>query len=126
VDVKITSRNRVFRRIDTGIALLLIEALPDIFEPANEPEPPRDLAGVNGNVAAPRPKGEPVWELAAAYMEPNRIVGLKMLLPSGEVLNVGGPADGIRERCEKALAGRKFKLPSEALIREYASCVRGE
>lgn len=119
MDVRVTSTGRIFRRIDTGVAAMLVDALPTVFELANPL--PANLAGIHGNVQAPRPAAASEWGLALSQVD-RRIIGLQITVAgSGETLVVGGPADGILSRCERALAGRPAPLPSEELIKRYAA-----
>ena len=126
MDILATNSNRIFYRLDDGICHLLLTAFPESFKQVNTLAPARDLSGINGNVAVPKPKGEPQWSLASAYMDPQRIVGLRILLPSGEQLTVDGPANQIKARAEKILAGRKAPLPSDELIAQYAAATGGK
>jgi hypothetical protein len=71
---------------------------------------------VASHTPPPRPKGAPAWKLHSADAE---VMGLSIMLQTGEVIVVDGSPEGIVDRCERALAGRKAPLPPDELVARY-------
>jgi len=61
MDIKVTSTGKIFYRIDTGVAALLCEALPSVFEPV-APRPGRPVAA-NAESASIANHDLPVWSV---------------------------------------------------------------
>lgn len=61
MDLRVTSTGKIFRRIDSGIAGLLIEALPSVFEPVAQL--PAHPAIANAESASIANHSLPVWSV---------------------------------------------------------------
>ncbi len=64
MDVRCTSTNKIFYRIDPAVAALLCEALPSVFEPINSPA--RAPHSANAESAAIATPTEPIWKIIKA------------------------------------------------------------
>jgi hypothetical protein len=71
MDILITSTGNIWRRIDDGVALMLIDALPSIFERVKAPAP-----------APPPASTTPVFYVGISEYTGN--IGLFVKLPTGE------------------------------------------
>lgn len=100
-DIQSLISGRTYWRLDDGIATLLLDTFPDKFKRYEKP---------------PKPAPVPAWSL---YRGDYGVCGLCVNIGS-ETLIVSGPANGIVDRCQRALAGRKAPLPSDDLVKEYA------
>lgn len=117
MDLQVISTEHKFYKVDVdALCHILLQLFPENLRRIHPA--PVSLAGLHGNVQAPI---DPTpWGLATSHVD-SRVVGLKIRVPGGEEIVVTGPAEGMRERCKRALAGRNADLPSDELIQQYAA-----
>ena len=100
MDLKVLSTGKTFRRIDTGVAALLLEMFPAAIERVNEPNTispgQRELASAlpsPGN--RPAPPKETLYDVVPAWFGGFHI---RIRRPSGEIQEFGGdPAAAPKE-----------------------------
>ena len=101
IAIEILKTGRVLHGVSDELAICMIE-----IGAAKQWTPP------------PKPQPTPEWRIHTSDYD-RCVIGLVLKTPREDII-VSGSAEGMLQRCEAALAGRKLPLPSPELIAHYA------
>ena len=110
MDIRVTSTNKIFYQIDSGLAALLCEAFPASFEPVNRPALRPHPANANNAVLSSDPT--PHWSVAHSA---TGFLTITVKTPRTGFAYAGS-VEGATEHFKRA----GFDLP-KAVLDEYAA-----